>query len=124
MAGNGDGRTVLVTGASGTIGRAVLEVLLAANRYNIKALVRDRLKARNTIGNFVDLTRVQLVEGDFERIGDREFREYTRGCDSVIHAAGLVHRPEAAYQEYEVSNVRATQSMAEASAHNNVKTFI
>jgi nucleoside-diphosphate-sugar epimerase len=124
MVPNGVRKRVLVTGASGLIGRAVTERLLAENAHDIKVQVRNPVQARNDVGNVIDFTRVQLEEADFTRVGDREMRLLTKGCDVIVHAAGLVHQPDAPYQEYEVINVRATQLLAEAAAQNNVKTLI
>jgi len=124
MASNGVKQRVLVTGAGGLIGRAVTERLLTDNRFDIKVQVRSAAQARASAGSVVDFTKVQLEEADFTRVGDREMRLLTKGCSSIVHAAGLVHRPEAPYQEYEVINVRATQLLAEAAANNAVKTLI
>jgi len=124
MAVNGNKESILVTGASGLIGRAVLQELLAGNTYDIRAQVRSQSNARAQIGATVDLTKLSLAEYDFTRTGERELRSLTNGCKTVIHSAGLVHRPDAPYQEYEVVNVRATQSLAEAAAANGTQTFI
>lgn len=115
---------VLVTGASGLIGRAVTENLIAKNSYEIKVQVRDPLQARSAVGSVIDFTKVRLEEGDFTRMGDREMRHLARNVNTVIHAAGLVHKPDAPYQEYEVVNVRATQALAEAAAQSGVDTFV
>jgi nucleoside-diphosphate-sugar epimerase len=76
------------------------------------------------VGNIIDFTKVQMDDGDFTRMGDREMSFLTRGCNAIVHTAGLVHKPDAPYQEYEVVNVRATQALAEAAVKNGVDTFI
>jgi GlcNAc-P-P-Und epimerase len=124
MVANGNKDSLLITGANGLIGRALMLELLGRNNCQIKAHVRSRSKAREEIGNAVDLTKVQMEEGDFTRLGEREMGELSRGCQTVVHAAGLVHRADAAYQEYEVVNVRATQQLVEAAARNGAKSFI
>lgn len=124
MVVNGVRKKVLVTGASGMIGRAVTERLVLDNTYDVKVQVRNPTQARAAVGNVVDFTKVQLEAADFTRVGDREMRLLTKGCDIIVHAAGLVHQPDAQYQEYEVVNVRATQLLAEAAALNNVKTLV
>ncbi|HEY9679758.1 MAG TPA: NAD(P)-dependent oxidoreductase [Drouetiella sp.] len=124
MVANGVRKKVLVTGASGLIGRAVTERLLIENAYDVKVQVRNPSQARSEVGNIIDFTRVQMEEADFTRVGDREMRLLTKGCDIIVHSAGLVHQPDAPYQEYEVINVRATQLLAEAAAQNNVKTLV
>jgi nucleoside-diphosphate-sugar epimerase len=124
MNANGSRKTVLITGASGLIGRALIGELLQSRNIEIKAHVRNSAQARAEIGNAVDLTRVRMHEIDFTRAGDSEMSSLPQGCDVVIHAAGLVHRPEASYQEYEVVNVRATQLLAQAAANQGVKAFV
>jgi nucleoside-diphosphate-sugar epimerase len=124
MVASGVRKRILITGGSGLIGRAVIQSLLARNNLDLKVQVRDKAQARASVGDVVDFTKVQLEDGDFTRMGDRELTYLTRGCNIVIHAAGLVHKPDAPYQEYEVVNVRATQALAEASIKNGVDTFI
>jgi nucleoside-diphosphate-sugar epimerase len=123
MAVNGNS-SVLVTGASGLIGRAVLLDLLAKSSYDIRAQVRNVPKARADVGHAVDFTKIQMKEGDFASMLERDLRSLTQGCKTIIHCAGLAHRPEAPYQEYEVNNVRATQLLAEAAAASSVETFV
>ena len=117
-------KRILITGGNGLIGRAVTQSLLSKDNVDLKVQVRDKRAARASVGDLIDFTKVQLEDGDFTRMGDREMVYLTRGCNVVIHAAGLVHQPDAPYQEYEVVNVRATQALAEAAAQNGVDTFI
>jgi nucleoside-diphosphate-sugar epimerase len=124
MVANGNKESLLITGASGLIGRALVFELLGRNNFRIKAHVRNRLQAREQIGAMVDLTQVDMEEGDFTRAGEREMSDLTRGCRTIVHAAGLVHKPDASYQEYEVVNVRATQQLAEAAARNGAQSFV
>src|SRR5579883_2066225 len=111
MVANGNKESLLITGASGLIGRALVSELLSRKSFRIRAQVRNRLQAREKIGAMVDLTQVDMEEGDFTRSGEREWNDLTRGCRTIVHAAGLVHNPDASYQEYEVINVRATQQL-------------
>jgi nucleoside-diphosphate-sugar epimerase len=117
-------KQILVTGGSGMIGRAIISRLVASKQCLVRTQVRDRLDARAKIGDSVDLTLVEMQSADFTRIGDQEMRALTKGCDFVIHAAGLVHQEAANYQEYEVVNVRATQQLAEACVANGVHTLL
>jgi dihydroflavonol-4-reductase len=72
---------VLVTGATGLIGSAVVTELLARG-HEARALVR----ATSDLSN-LDATRVELVLGD---VLDRPAVERAlAGCDAVIHTAGL-----------------------------------
>jgi uncharacterized protein YbjT (DUF2867 family) len=51
---------ILVTGATGTIGSAVIQHLVSQN-IPVRALVRDK----NKVSNLQKLTGIELVEGDF-----------------------------------------------------------
>lgn len=127
MVFSGQRKTVLITGATGMVGRAVVELLTnsqSSSSWDFRAQVRNPPEARAILANSVDLHKVLLREADFARVGDREMRYLTKDCHTIIHCAGLVHRPDAPYQEYEVANVRATQSLLETGASNNVNTFI
>ncbi|HEY9772852.1 MAG TPA: NAD-dependent epimerase/dehydratase family protein [Planktothrix sp.] len=117
-------KRLLITGATGLIGRTVTERLMKDDRYQIKVQVRNPTHARAAVGNVIDLTKVQMEEADFTRVGDREMRLLTKNMNLIVHAAGLVHQSNAPYQEYEVINVRATQLLAEAAANNNVHTLV
>ncbi len=124
MAQNNGLKKVLVTGGSGMIGRAVISNLVASKKCQVRTQVRNRLEARKSIGDVVDLTLVEMESADFTRVGDQEMRALTKDCQFVVHAAGLAHKEAAAYQEYEVVNVRATHQLAEACIFNKVNTLI
>lgn len=106
------------------IGRTVTELLATATNWDIRAQVRNPTEARAILARSVDLTRVLLRDAEFTRVGDREMRYLTKDVHTIIHCAGLVHRPDAPYQEYEVVNVRATQALAETGASNGVNTLV
>jgi len=72
---------VLVTGATGLIGSAVVTELLA-HGHAVRALVRPTSELSN-----LDTTRVELALGD---VLDRPAVDQALlGCDAVVHAAGL-----------------------------------
>jgi nucleoside-diphosphate-sugar epimerase len=127
MVSNGRTGAVLVTGANGLIGRAFLQELVAKSAPEIRAQVRSAVKARSEIGKsieYADFAKVDWREADFTRITEPDLHGLTQNCRTVVHCAGLVHRPEKPYQEYEVANVRATQQLAEAAARNGCDTFV
>jgi hypothetical protein len=70
---------VLITGATGFIGRALVERLLGDGR-RVTAWVRSTDRARALLGAGVDL----LAAGD----GDPALRQAVRGADAVINLAG------------------------------------
>lgn len=75
-----DGKTILVTGATGLIGKLCVKSLLNSG-YNTQviALVRDKEKAKNIFGESKRLT--YLVQDINQRINT------TRRVDYIIHAA-------------------------------------
>ena len=117
-------KKVLVTGATGMIGAATLARLLAARKYVLKGQVRDRIEARQKLGDKFDVAMIELEAQEFTRAGEREMGMLTKGCNAVIHCAGLVHNENATYQEFEVVNVRATQALADSCVANGVHTLI
>lgn len=117
-------KKVLVTGATGMIGAATLARLLAARKYVLKGQVRDRIEARQKLGDKFDVAMIELEAQEFTRAGEREMGMLTKGCNAVIHCAGLVHNENATYQEFEVVNVRATQALADSCVANGVHTLV
>jgi nucleoside-diphosphate-sugar epimerase len=76
--------TILVTGATGFIGRALVARLIAdgVGRENLRCLVRDRHRAAQ-----LGLPEQSLVEGD---LGDEAaLRRAVDGLSAVVHLAGL-----------------------------------
>lgn len=106
------------------IGRQVAAALQATSYGVVRAQVRDRMKARENCGDVFDFALAEVRPADFTLMLEQDHRELVKGCNTVIHAAGLRHVLDAPYSEYEVINVRATQALAEACAANRVHTFI
>ncbi|PRY00595.1 NAD(P)H-binding protein [Allonocardiopsis opalescens] len=77
--------TILVTGATGNIGRRVVEGLVGAGQ-RVRAMVRDPLRARRVLPE-----GVEVVHGDFDRPGS--WPEALAGADRV-YLFPLVYRPE------------------------------
>ena len=110
---------ILVTGASGFIGRAVLEHLRSSGTHVLRGSVRR-----------VDSQRVPCVEyvvvGDLDR--ETDWSEALQGCDSVIHTAARVHvmrdaalDPDA---EFRRVNVDGTLNLARQAVAAGVRRFV
>lgn len=126
-------RRVLVTGATGFVGRAALE-RLRADGWLVRAAVRELpvLADRNAsvdwrrIGDLGDLGDL----GDMGRTGsDAAWRELVADCDAVLHLAARVHvmNEDAAgspLDAYRRSNVAATLALANAAAEAGVRRFL
>jgi uncharacterized protein YbjT (DUF2867 family) len=75
---------ILLTGATGTVGKALLPLLVEGDQP-VRALVRDpRRLGRHRVD-------VQLALGDLARLGDAHLRRQAlRGVDTVIHLAAAI----------------------------------
>lgn len=118
------GKHILITGSTGLIGQAVVYELLAKNGCHLRLPVRNVCEARAKFNKFTDLNRVEIIECDFAKCSDLDLYNLSKGCDTIIHLAGLVHKPSAPYQDYELLNVRATDQLFTAAHSNDINTFI
>ena len=85
-------KKVLVAGATGQTGRLIVSKLLASG-YEVRALVRDEAKARQLLGD-----KVEIVQGDIK--DPATLAAAFAGTDAVISAVGArgakgPDRPEA-----------------------------
>ncbi len=124
---NLDGKVVLVTGGTGSFGRAFVKTV--CERYSPKKLIifsRDELKQyemaqafppeqwsflRYFIGDVRDVARLQTA---------------MRGVDYVIHAAALKHVPIAEYNPFECikTNVMGAENVVNAAISAGVKRVV
>ena len=111
--------TVLVTGASGFVGRALVSRLATDEATSVRAAVR-----RPSAESPPDARVVQV--GDLN--ADTDWRQAVQGCETVVHAAARVHLmrddapvPLAAYRE---ANVDGTVALARQAAAAGVRRFI
>src|SRR5689334_22567070 len=84
-------RTVLVTGATGVVGQALIPRLVDRGASDVICLThRSAMGARPRIRH---AGRVSAVQGDVARpdlgLGAREYRELAARIDSVVHAAAV-----------------------------------
>ena len=130
-AGELEGKTVLVTGGTGSFGRRFIETVLArATPRKLIVFSRDELKQHEMQ---VDMTarftpeqmaRMRFFLGD---VRDRQRLTLAlRGVDVVIHAAALKQVPAAEYNpsEFIQTNVLGAENIVWASLANRVKQVI
>jgi uncharacterized protein YbjT (DUF2867 family) len=104
---------ILLTGATGTVGGALLRRLVAA-RQPVRCLVRDprRLGA--------DRVRVQIALGDLAN--PASFRNALRGVDTVVHVAAAIRdRDQASIEEV---NAVATLRLLRAAERAGARRFL
>ncbi len=128
-------KKILITGASGSIGKAVLLKLLKNNCKVIRAMSNDenslfelweKIKKSSLIGLSEQMKkhRVRYIQGD---VSDKA-RCITacENIDIIIHAAAMKHVPFCEYNPFEATktNVVGTENMVAAALENNVSRFI
>ena len=104
---------ILLTGATGTVGTALLRRLVAA-RKPVRCLVRDPRK----LGP--ERVRVQIALGNLA--DPASFRNALRGVDTVVHLAAAIRDQDAGSIE-ELNGV-ATARLLRASERGGVKRFL
>jgi uncharacterized protein (TIGR01777 family) len=117
-AGRAGGR-VAVTGATGLIGRRIVQILVEKGSRVI-ALVRDVDKARRLLGD-----RVTCVHWDLSRPDEGDWRRHLCQADGVIHLAGtpLFQRRwnDAFKREMEQSRILGTRQLVDAISASEAK---
>ncbi len=104
---------ILLTGATGTVGSALLRRLTAAGEP-VRCLVRDA----NRLGD--QRVRVQIALGDLA--DPPSFRNALRGVDTVVHlAAAIRDQPHASIEEL---NAVATLRLVRAAERAGVRRFV
>jgi UDP-N-acetylglucosamine 4,6-dehydratase len=121
-------KTILITGGTGSFGKAFLKYLLINHKELKKIIIfsRDELKQFELSTQFSEkkYPHVRYFLGDI-RDKDRLDRAM-EDVDYVIHAAALKQVPAAEYNPFEVikTNVIGAQNIVEACLDSNVKKVI
>jgi len=120
-----NGSTVLITGGTGSLGKALTKELL--ENYDLARLIifsRDELKQFECRGMFSDDRRLRWFIGDI-RDRSRLMRAF-HGVDYVIHAAALKQVDTAEYNPFEFveTNVRGSQNVIDAAIDSGVKRVV
>ena len=118
-----DGKKILITGGTGSLGQALTKRLL---EFNVDAI---RIFSRNE-NNQVDMA--SQLNDDRLRFLVGDIRDYSRlvrameDIDIVFHAAALKHVPVIEYNPFEAikTNVLGSQNVVDACIHENVETAV
>ncbi len=106
----------LVTGATGNVGGALVEHLLATG-HKVRALVRSVDRAKSLLD-----PSVELFVGDITL--PETITEAVSGAGTVIHAAGLPEQWHANPDIFDQVNGAGTINVADAALKANVRSFI
>jgi UDP-N-acetylglucosamine 4,6-dehydratase len=118
------GKTVLVTGATGSFGTKFVEKLLREhNPKAIRLFSRDELKQSEIQRRFED-DRLRYLIGDVRDL--RRLTRATRGVDVIVHAAALKHVPICEYNPFEAvqTNVMGAENVVTAAIENDVPVTV
>ena len=114
-------KTILITGGTGTFGKAALRFLLKKNPKKIIIFSRDELKQFEMQIEFLKFEKIiRYFIGD---IRDFDRIDYAlRNVDFVIHAAALKQVPASEYNPTETNktNINGADKIIRASIKNDV----
>ena len=108
-------KRVLVTGASGFVGRPLVDALLRAG-YAVRTVTRHQI-------SFPDSVEVVIIPDLKNPI---DWTPILQGVDIIVHLAGPAHSKisEDAYSEFDQVNWLATQRLADASKKATIERFV
>lgn len=119
------GKTVLVTGGTGSFGESFVRKLLTKHRVK-KVIVfsRDELKQHHMERELRDENRLRFFLGDIRDV--ERLRRAFSGVDVIVHAAALKQVPALEYNPFEAvkTNVLGTQNIIEAALDQKVKRVL
>lgn len=120
-----NGSSVLITGGTGSLGKALTKFLLSETKVRRVAIFsRDELKQMHMRTEFQDDSRLRWFIGDIRDI-DRLNRAL-HGVDYVIHAAALKQVDTGEYNpmEFVKTNVMGSQNVIDAAIESGVKRVV
>jgi UDP-N-acetylglucosamine 4,6-dehydratase len=120
-----DGSSILVTGGTGSFGKAFIKTVL--ERHNPSRLVvfsRDELKQFEARQLFQDDERLRWFIGDIRDL--ERLNRAMHGVDYVVHAAALKQVDTAEYNPFEFvkTNVLGSKNVIEAAIDQGVKKVV
>ena len=118
-----DGKIVLITGGTGSLGTALTKKILKTNVTTIRIFSRDEWKQVKMQSEITD-KRLRFFIGDV-RDKDRLSRAL-KDVNIVIHAAALKQMPVAEYNPFEAvkTNVLGTENLIESCLDNNIEMVL
>ena len=111
--------TVLVTGANGCVGRALVRRLCETDA-DVLALDLDWSET----GGIERNQKIETIIGDISDSARMERIIRSRRIDIIVHLAAVVHDAKASEVLYDRINVRATADLFDLACRNHVRQFI
>lgn len=118
-----EGKKILITGGTGSLGQALTERLLKENVERIRIFSRNEEKQITMEQKFND-KRLRFFLGDINDLA--RLKRAFEDIDIVFHAAALKHVPKIEYNPFEAikTNVIGSQNVIDACLHANVEKAI
>lgn len=120
---NLNGKTILITGGTGSFGSTILQRLLEEDVAEIRVFSRDELKQEN-MRIKLRSEKVNFLIGD---VRDYEsINQATRGVDYIFHAAALKQVPSCEFYPMQAikTNILGAENLLECAAKNGVKKTV
>ncbi len=117
------GKTLLITGGTGSFGNAVLRRFLSSDLREIRIFSRDE-KKQDDMRKLYNNSKIKFYIGDVRDY--RSILSATRGVDYIYHAAALKQVPSCEFYPMEAvkTNVVGTDNVLEAAIANNVSKVV
>lgn len=118
-----EGKKILITGGTGSLGQALTKRLLQHDVDTIRIFSRNENKQVTMESTFND-DRLRFLIGDIRDLP--RLITALEDIDIVFHAAALKHVPVIEYNPFESvkTNIVGSQNVIDACLHQNVKTAI
>ena len=118
------GKSILISGGCGSVGRAIVDQLLDLDVKVVRIYDNNEYGLFEMQQKYADEDRLRFLVGD---VRDKTRLAYAlKTIDIVFHAAALKHVPLCEYNPFEAikTNVIGTQNIIEASLEEEVEKFI
>ena len=117
------GKTLLITGGTGSFGKAVLQKFINLNIKQIIVFSRDERK-QEELRLKLNNNKVKFIIGDVRNYNS--ISDAMKNVDFVFHAAALKQVPSCDFYPFEAvkTNIVGTENTLKAAIKNNVKKFI
>ena len=118
-----DGKKILITGGTGSLGTALTKRLLSMNVEQIRIFSRNEFKQISMESEIHD-DRLRFLIGDVR--DQKRLRRAIEDVDIVFHAAALKHVPKIEYNPFEAikTNVEGSQNVIDACLENDVERAV
>lgn len=119
-----NGKTILITGGTGSFGSHILKRVLSQNLKEIRIFSRDEKKQDDLKHLYPYQKNLRFIIGDVRDL--MSIINATKNVDYIFHAAALKQVPSSEYNVFEViqTNIIGAKNVIEAAKQNNVEKVI